>query len=275
MSRIIRVFPRRTKATPADDLAYVGGPDMFAEADAVHISVSFTWDLPRAERLEREWRKVAPTTIGGPAAGSEAGLFRPGVYLRTGYVITSRGCPNRCPRCYVPSREGLLRELPITSGWIVQDNNLLACSELHVRSVFAMLAQQRQQVRFTGGLEAARLEDWHVGLLIGLRPRPELFFAYDSPADLEPLQAAGRKLLEAGFTRASHSLRCYVLCGYQGDSIDRATTRMKEAMQAGFTPCAMLWAGDEGSRREPEWLAFRRLWMRPAAIYARAAGGRT
>lgn len=26
--RIIRVFPRRTKATPDDELAYVGGPSM-------------------------------------------------------------------------------------------------------------------------------------------------------------------------------------------------------------------------------------------------------
>lgn len=29
MTRIIRVFPRRTKATPDDRLAYVGLPDLF------------------------------------------------------------------------------------------------------------------------------------------------------------------------------------------------------------------------------------------------------
>ncbi len=32
MRRIIRVFPRRTKATPTDHLAYFGPPDFFAEA---------------------------------------------------------------------------------------------------------------------------------------------------------------------------------------------------------------------------------------------------
>lgn len=47
--KIIRVFPRRTNATPIDDLAYIGRPDMFAEADEVHISVSFSWDLPNGK----------------------------------------------------------------------------------------------------------------------------------------------------------------------------------------------------------------------------------
>jgi len=65
--RIIRVFPRKTNATPTDSLSYIGGPTIFAEADEVHISVSFSWDLPEAERLEKEWRHIAPVKIGGPA----------------------------------------------------------------------------------------------------------------------------------------------------------------------------------------------------------------
>lgn len=58
--KIIRVFPRRTKATPDDELACVGPPDLFAEADEVHVSVSFTWDKPRAEQLAKEWERIAP-----------------------------------------------------------------------------------------------------------------------------------------------------------------------------------------------------------------------
>jgi hypothetical protein len=54
--RIIRVFPRRTKATPVDDLVRIGtGPDLFDEADEVHVSVTFTWDLPLAEKLAKAW----------------------------------------------------------------------------------------------------------------------------------------------------------------------------------------------------------------------------
>jgi hypothetical protein len=64
MTRVIRVFPRRTNATPIDDLAAVGrGPELFDEADEVHISVAFTWDKPAAERLAKEWEHVAPVKI--------------------------------------------------------------------------------------------------------------------------------------------------------------------------------------------------------------------
>ncbi len=60
--RLIRVFPRRTKATPTDELVRIAtGPGWFDEADEIHISVAFSWDLPAAERLEKEWRHVAPT----------------------------------------------------------------------------------------------------------------------------------------------------------------------------------------------------------------------
>lgn len=47
MKRIIRVFPRRTTATPDDELVRVQEtPSLFDEADEVHISVAFTWDIP-------------------------------------------------------------------------------------------------------------------------------------------------------------------------------------------------------------------------------------
>jgi len=54
MTRILRVFPRRTKATPTDALARVGYPPTPAcriDADEVHISVTFTWDKPLAEDM--------------------------------------------------------------------------------------------------------------------------------------------------------------------------------------------------------------------------------
>jgi hypothetical protein len=54
--RLIRVFPRKTKASPDDELAYFGPPDIFAEADEVHVSVTFTYDKAVAERLAEQWR---------------------------------------------------------------------------------------------------------------------------------------------------------------------------------------------------------------------------
>lgn len=265
--RIIRVFPRRTAATPDDDLVRIATtPGLFDEADEVHVSVTFTWDLPLVEKLAKAWEPVAPVTIGGPATGEAGGDFTPGLYVKKGYVLTSRGCPNNCWFCSVPKREGPLRELPITEGWNVLDDNLLACSDDHVRRVFEMLYGQKKngRIQFTGGLEAARLKPWHVEALRGLRPK-QMFFAYDTPDDLEPLQDAGRMLLDAGFTITSHALRAYVLCGWPKDSFEAAGRRMQQTIDAGFMPMAMLYRGVAG-KRDTEWMRWQREWARPAII---------
>jgi hypothetical protein len=269
--KIARVFPRRTKATPTDGLAFIGSPDLFSgslEVDRVHISVTFSWDLPEAERLYKEWSQIAPVEIGGPAFGQPGGEFTPGMYLREGYVITSRGCPNRCWFCSVWRREGdTLRELPVKDGYIIQDDNLLSCSEEHIREVFAMLARQKERPIFSGGLEAKKIQKWHIEEILKLHPK-QMFFAYDTPDDREPLFEAGKLLLENGFTRQSQNLRSYVLIGYPGDSIEKAEKRLNETMQAGFVPFAMLYR-DQSGNRNPDWIKFSWPWTRPAAISAK------
>jgi len=266
--KIIRVFPRKTSATPDDENVRINTPPgLFDEADAVHISVAFTWDIPKAERLAHQWERVAPVTIGGPAMSAPGGDFVPGRYVKRGYVITSRGCPNKCWFCSVWRREGsAVRELPITEGRNVLDDNLLACSDEHINRVFDMLKGQKRfgQIEFTGGLEAARLKQWHVDKLRELKPK-QMFFAYDTPDDLEPLKAAGMMLLKAGFTTTSHALRAYVLCGYQGDTMDKARVRMHETTSAGFMPMAMLYRDQQG-KRDPEWMRWARTWARPAMM---------
>lgn len=263
--RIIRVFPRRTKATPVDENVRLGiGPCLFDEADEVQVSVTFSWDLPLAERLAKEWERVAPVKVGGPATGMRGEAFFPGVYVRSGYTITSRGCPNHCWFCDVWWREGPVRELPIMPGNNVLDDNLLACSDQHINSVFDMLSKQKQ-VQFTGGLEAARLKEWHVRRIRELHPK-QLFFAYDTPDDLLPLQRAAEMLLDAGFTTASHTLRAFVLVGYPKDTFNAAGKRMEETLAAGFTPMAMLWRDRDG-KRDKEWARWARTWARPAIIH--------
>jgi len=271
LKRIARVFPRRTKATPVDNLAFVGLPGFFPpEVDEVHVSVTFTWDIPLAEYLAEAWAKVAPVAIGGPALGERGGDFVPGRFLRRGYVITSRGCPNRCWFCSVPRREGDVRELPITEGHNVLDDNLLACSDEHIRAVFAMLKKQKLgRIMFTGGLEAARLKPWHVEEIAKLHPK-EIFMAYDTEDDYEPLVQAGRMFRAAGIRARSHTLRAYVLLGYPNDSMRKAQVRLRNVLALGIIPMAMLWR-DESGDRDPDWVKFAWPWSRPAAMNAMAA----
>ncbi len=274
--KIIRVFPGKTKATPTDELSYFGPPDLFArchEADEVHVDCTFTWHKPKAERLAEQWQHVAPVKIGGVAYGDPGKEFVPGRYVKPGYIFTSRGCPRRCWFCSVWKRDPVPRLLPIVDGWNILDDNLLACPEPHVRAVFAMLARQKRQIEFTGGLEAMALEDYQVGLLADLKPRPNCFFAYDPGDAFETLQSAARRLLEAGFTARSHRLRCYVLIGFPKDTFDAAEIRLRQILGIGFTPMAMLWRPETPSQERwtpsADWRTFQRRWARPAIIHAR------
>ncbi|MFA5130448.1 MAG: hypothetical protein WC477_06085 [Patescibacteria group bacterium] len=267
---IARVFPRKTNQTPNDDLVFFTEPPTFMlpEFDEVHVSCCFTYDKPRAEWLAYQWESTGkPVKLGGPAYGDYTKEFIPGRYLKIGCTITSVGCPNHCWFCSVPKRAGSLKELDIKSGWIVQDDNLLACNEKHVRAVFEMLKQQKHRAEFIGGLEAKLLKPWHVELLKSINPR-SMFFAYDTPNDFEPLIHAGKLFKEAEIYVGSRQLYCYVLIGYPNDTMENAETRLLNTLKTGFIPFPMLYKDDQGHENK-EWAKFRRPWVRPAYIYAR------
>lgn len=265
--RVLRVFPRRTEMTPNDELARVGLPTLWdrdLRPDVVKISVVWTWDKERAEEMAEEWATVCEDVqVGGPAYGDSGGDFWPGMFVKHGNTITSRGCPNHCWFCDVPPREGKIRELPLMPGYNVLDNNLLACSDGHILKVFLMLEGQRLQPHFSGGLEAARLKPWHVEWFVRLRPNV-MWFAYDTPDDYEPLVVTSKLLTEAGLLEGAHRCCCYVLAGWnrveREDTIERAEKRVCDVVRLGFFPQAMLL--DDGREWEdPE----RRTWKEWAA----------
>ena len=99
-----------------------------------------------------------------------------------------------------------------------------------------------------------------------MRPK-HLFFAVDSPPDLEPLHLAVHMLAEAGFTFRSRVLRCYVLVGYPSDTLTATEHRLRHTVDAGFWPFAMRYRNSQGTRR-PDWIHFTKLWARPASIAA-------
>jgi hypothetical protein len=254
---IARVFPRQTNATPTDEYAFVGDPELFMPEDIteVHVSVTFTWDLPEAKRLARAWSRIAPVKIGGPATGMRGEDFEPGMYVKPGYTITSRGCPNKCWFCSVPLREGRsIREYAVKDGNRLLDDNLLACSDDHIREVFHMLKRQRYgRPLLTGGLEAARLKPWHVDLMKEVRPK-RIYFAYDTPDDLKPLREAHKMFMRADYC-SLNVLHAYVLVGYPGDTFEEAEARLQITKALTFTPMAMLYRDATGKTTRP-WRRF-------------------
>lgn len=259
--KIARVFPTKTSMSPTDRDAYFGEPELFMpEYDEIHISVAFTWDIERAKWLAKQWEFVAPVKIGGPAMNGEGDEFVPGQYLRHGITITSRGCPNNCPWCFIKKP---LQELSIYPGNNIIDNNLLACSARHLDKVFRMLGDQRE-IKITGGLEAARITDKITEQLRSLRIR-RIYTAYDHPSRfLETAKAIG--ILRRHFSRDSVS--CYVLIGFGNDSIDEAEGRLRLILETGAMPYAMLYRNKQGEFPQPEkkWRKFQKCWVRPAYI---------
>ncbi len=268
---LIRVFPSRTAATPDDELAFVGDPPLqtpaWEEVAAVHVSAAFTWQIEEAGRLFYAWRLRygSKVKLGGPAFDDPGDEFIAGRYLKPGYVITSRGCPNRCDFCSVPRREGELRELPVTEGWNVLDNNLLACSRAHLLKVFDMLRRQEEPPLFTGGFEARRVDAWLVEQLRSLRVR-RLYLAYDNPAcGITVARAAS--LLVPHFR--AHAVGCYVLVGQAGDTVADAAERLEWVRSLGLVPRAMYYQPAAATRRSvPElWRDLVRRYSQPRLMF--------
>lgn len=261
---MIRVFQRKTKWTPDDDLAFVGDPTLFIPNDRkipVRVSCAFSWDIHEAERLGRSWsRFFDDVQVGGPALGDPGADFEPGLFLKKGVTITSRGCIRNCPFCFVPKREGKIREYPIHDGWILQDNNILACSKSHQKAVFEMLRRQPKQIDFNGGLDSRLLRPWHVKEFEKMRVR-HFWFACDMPDATDPLEVVAD--LMGGFKQWQK--RCYVLIGFAGETAAEAEKRLEAVFNLGFLPFAQLYQGDKKRPWTPEWGKLQRKWCRPAA----------
>jgi hypothetical protein len=266
--RVVRVFPRKTKWTPTDDFAFIGDPPILdrPEDQPILISCTFTWDIFEAKRLFNAWSAFyRDVKIGGPAFGDPGDNFEPGLFLKHGITITSRGCPKNCPWCMVPNREGHIRECKIKPGHIVQDNNLLACSIEHVRTVFEMLRKQNRAIYFKGGLDTDFITDEHIDLLKSIKIG-EMWFACDYPGAEKSLE----KIAHAFSGMSRRKLKCYTMIGFNGESKKAARKRIKAVYDMGFEPFAALYQSPDHNKNiyDAEWRKIAKMFSRPAAMKA-------
>jgi hypothetical protein len=135
-----------------------------------------------------------------------------------------------------------------------------------------MLEEQKKlhlRTFFTGGLEAARIRMWHIGLLKKLRPK-EIFFGCDDDEKFYHLREAVKLFKEADYF-SHNTLRAYVLIAYPNDTPEDAERRLRRVKDIGICPMAMLYRDMSGTVIQPErgWRSLQRLWARPALIYGR------
>ena len=269
MKKILRVFPQRTSYTPIDDFVCIGEPPnvrgWLPEYDEVHISCCFTWDKTYCEHLKYQWQGVTnkPVLLGGPAYNSPIDTFTPGMYVKQGVTFTSRGCNNACEWCAVSEREGKIKELPVTVGNIIQDNNFLSTSIRHKNLVFEMLKSQKG-ICFKGGLQANLIDDHFIAGIAELKVK-ELWLACDTDSALPAVINAIDKLTKAGYTK--EHIMCYVLIG---DDMNANEKRLQAIFNAGALPRAQLYQPIDGDKiyYGQEWTSFNGRWCRPARTKA-------
>ena len=165
-----------------------------------------------------------------------------------------------------------MRLLSIADGNVVQDNNILACPEVHFERVCRMLARQRRGARFVGGFEANLLRAWHIKHMAPLGIN-EIWLACDTTAAIHALRGAVAMLSELPSLRAvkrpRQKLRCYVLIGRGSATIAQAEERLEAVWGAGCLPFAQLYRDDGGLVQATQpWLDLARKWSRPAIMAA-------
>lgn len=117
---------------------------------------------------------------------------------------------------------------------------------------------------FRGGLEAKILKEWHVKRIKEINTG-RMYFAYDTPDDCEPLVEAGKLLSVYDYSTKDRTACCYVLIGYKGDTFEKAETRLRQTIDAGFFPYAMLYKDEQG-HEDRQWRRFQREWCNPTIV---------
>lgn len=246
------------------------------EADTAHLSVPFTWLLPRVGMRASAFRQQGlRVRAGGPAVTLcpdrlpdfvEIGGEIPALgHHNPDATFTSRGCIRQCAFCAVPRIEGGLVEL---AEWepkpIVCDNNLLACSRRHFDRVIDCL-KSLKGVDFNQGLDARLLTSYHAGRLAEL-DLAVARLSWDRMEDESHVMGALGLLREAGFPK--RRTRAYVLIGYDDSPAD-ALYRLETLRGYGVRPFAQryqpLTTDKKDSYVSPGWTqgelrAFSRYW---------------
>lgn len=245
----------------------------FDTADKVFCSVLFTWNKEKAAKLSMKYRDI---TFGGTgwdiktSLPAEVERCKPDYTLYTpeflykrirgimtvksriskshqlanmGLGFTTRGCINQCPFCFVPPKEGKLRQVaeikdiinPQSNIITLLDNNFTAdpfmlekCQEIRERDLI---------VNFSQGVDVRVLTDEKASALASLKHLRSIHYAWDQPCH-EKSVLDGIALLTKHIKAYKHM--CYLLVGYN-TSFEEDFYRFYRLVDLGILPFIMLY----------------------------------
>jgi len=208
------------------------GVATWVDGNTLNISVPFTWDIEKAEKLSKKW--PGEVNIGGP------GTMKPTVAENTDplYIhnpcatFTTRGCVNSCKFCAVPKIEGELVEISnFRPAPVICDNNLLAASRKHIRRVVDQL-KQFPLVDFNQGLEAKRFTP-DIADMLG-----ELNCKVRFSLDNSNLDHVVKNAVDLCKQRTTNNIQVYCLIGFN-DTPEDAKYRLELIRSWGVLPNPM------------------------------------
>lgn len=128
------------------------------------------------------------------------------IYPECDYAIgfITRGCPNRCPWCYVPSKEGAIRPYRTwqqlvrsdTNKLLLMDNNILASS--YGIDQLRQLSSTDYRIDLNQGMDARLVTPEIADILAKIKWIRYLRFSCDQKSQIDPVKRAIELLHERG-----------------------------------------------------------------------------
>ena len=132
----------------------------------------------------------------------------PTIPIDTAYGFLTRGCPNKCPWCVVPRKEGKIRpymdidEIAIEgrTNIVLMDNNILAAGD-YAKEQFQKIIERGYKVDFNQALDARLVTDEFARMLGKMKWINYIRFGCDTHKQIEYCEKAIEMINSYGFTR--------------------------------------------------------------------------
>ena len=245
--------------------------------EKVYVSCVFPQNAAKARGIASWFTGIidrAPVEFGGPGFEKPSSLPYDVEHMMPWYPLydmdfdmgfTTRGCPKKCPFCYVPMLEGEFREHADISEFhdpghhkiVLLDNNFLYSCRWEETLEF--INARKMKVNFNQGLDVRYLTHEKAVVLAKTRvypwsfKQPSLSFAWDLMEE-EAFVERGIALLEdAGFKM--WKLQVYILVGFN-TTHEQDLYRVQRIIDLGLDPFVMVY----NNREDDPWIKKLQRW---------------